>query len=430
MTALQKPPQSLSTLLTSLTTSLNDALECLPQTTTNGNNEAAARQTFTTPPEHGISLLDTKNELFLEYLRNFVFLMLVKIRRLRGGSIAQATTDEEDNDVGADNLQQDIVKHLVRLRVYLEKGVRPLEGRLKYQVDKVVRAAEDAERGKGANGLVKETQTAQAQGESGDDSDGSDDSDSDGSGSDNDSSDDAASATDNHDNDNDTTTIDDLSYRPNPSAFRRPSSSITTQTPAQPTSRKSRASPTPDTGIYRPPRINPTAMPSSTNTLSTTTPKSTTTTTRRPQKSNTLDEYITHELSTAPLAEPSIGSTIVSGGRRMASDRERREDAERRAYEESNLVRLPALSKKELAQRNNARGGHAGQFGGEDFRSIGESVSRIGEMTKGAGKRGSKGALDRSRKRARETVDGVRGSGVQGGEMFERKKRKFFGKGR
>ncbi|KAI9866436.1 MAG: hypothetical protein M1823_009167, partial [Watsoniomyces obsoletus] len=72
---------------------------------------------FTSQPD-GISLLDVKNDLLLSYLQNLAFLILFKLRNI---------LESED---GAQDLQQSVVKKLVELRVYLEKGVRPLEGKL------------------------------------------------------------------------------------------------------------------------------------------------------------------------------------------------------------------------------------------------------------------------------------------------------------
>src|ERR1700733_5661137 len=77
------------------------------------------------PPTDGISLLDTKNALLLSYIHNLVFLIILKLRQ----------TAEEGRDTIMP-LDAAVVKKLVELRVYMERGVRPLEGRLKYQIEK------------------------------------------------------------------------------------------------------------------------------------------------------------------------------------------------------------------------------------------------------------------------------------------------------
>ncbi|KAL9626015.1 MAG: hypothetical protein Q9164_007961, partial [Protoblastenia rupestris] len=81
-----------------------------------------------TPPSEGISLLDTKNELLLAYLQNLVFLIIIKLRN-------KQSTKESTTRI---SLSNDITKNLVELRIYLEKGVRPLEAKLKYQLDKLL----------------------------------------------------------------------------------------------------------------------------------------------------------------------------------------------------------------------------------------------------------------------------------------------------
>jgi U3 small nucleolar ribonucleoprotein protein LCP5 len=143
---------------------------------------------------------------------------------------------------------------------------------------------------------------------------------------------------------------------------------------------------------------------------------------RRPNKSATLDEFIATELSSAPMAEPSIGSTITHGGRHTKSEKERREEHERREYEESNFTRLAPKSKKEL--RKESAGRATGGFGGEEWRGLGAGIERIERLTekkKGGGKVGS---LEKSRKRPVE--DGPRGSGGVG-DAFE-KRRKVVGR--
>jgi U3 small nucleolar ribonucleoprotein protein LCP5 len=320
------------------------------------------------PPKDGISLLDVKNDLFLSYLQNLVFLIILKLRHRRSG-----TEDEEED------LDNSVVNKLVELQVYLEKGVRPLEGRLKYQIDKVLRAADDAKRAEEATKLKLVTNGAAAH-EDEEDDDSEDDGDTD-------STNGVALKA---------SGIDDLQYRPNPSSFIRPAA--TGEADA-----KGRS----EGGIYKPPRIQATAMP---------TTGSREKEAKKPQKSATLDEFVSIELSAAPLAEPSIGSTIVSGGRRSKSDKEKREEAERKEYEEKNYVRLPKESKKERAKKGGRR--DAG-YGGEEWRGLGEGIDRIDRWTKRKGGEG-RSVLEKSRKRP--TEDGPRGSGgVEVGQGFQKR---------
>ncbi|KAK8908314.1 hypothetical protein QC760_004165 [Botrytis cinerea] len=172
---------SLPALLTTLTQSLNSAIESAPESS------------LIKPPTDGISLLDVKNELLLSYLQNLVFIIILKIRNQKEDVSGE---DEEE-------LDNAVVKKLVELRVYLEKGVRPLEGRLKYQIDKVLRASDDAIRALAPTPKPIGTKGDAPSDE--DDSESEDDSDADGDGAPLENS-----------------QIDDLQYRPNPSSLLRP----------------------------------------------------------------------------------------------------------------------------------------------------------------------------------------------------------------
>ncbi|KAI9886378.1 MAG: hypothetical protein M1823_001832 [Watsoniomyces obsoletus] len=395
---------SVSTLLETLSASLDSAVSALP--------EASALK----PSKDGISLLDVKNELFFSYLQHLVFLIIFKLRHARGVQTKhpksgddEKAQSEDENEEETDVNEEDIVKKLVEYRVFLERGVRPLEGRLKYQLDKVLRAADDAERNKGAENTNGNTRHSKDEHE--------------------------AAQLDERENENlseeedengaDAATrlsgleIDDLSYRPNPASLinqARGGSAAVGTTAGKPAS----------DGIYRPPRITPTAPP-------TTTGPDEKNGRRRPHKSAILDEFIATELSTAPVMEPSIGSTVVAGGRRTKSARERKAEAERRDYEEANFVRLPKESKKEraaAAKQRRAAGDdpRGGGYGGEEWRGLGEGLDRIERLT---AKRNAPGRelLERSRKRERESATAPADAAVatRAGERME-KRRKVLGK--
>ena len=371
-------PDSMPTLKYSLTSavhSLPDLMSTLTDSLTLAGR-SLPESTAILPPTDGISLFDVKNEILLSYLQNLVFLVIIKLRNgIHGDSVPEAA-----DATPVSSLSEEVVKKLVELRVYLEKGVRPLESRLKYQIDKVLRAADDAARdaAQRPNGLTNNGVDVH--------DDGGSDSDDENSG-----ALDAMPA-------KTTAEIDDLSYRPNPSGLIRPGRPTDARAPA----------PKSD-GVYRPPRITPTALP--------TTAGREERGARKPSKSATLDEFVSTEMSSAPLAEPSIGSTIISGGRRSKSQKERTADAERRTYEESNFVRLPKESNKDRAKKGIR--GRDGGYGGEEWRGLGEGVERIERLTQR--KNGGNSVLERSRKRPVE--DRPRGSGDVIGESFEKKRR-------
>lgn len=371
---------SLPALLDTLANSLSSAVSSLPKSSSDTDTADASQATVLPPPD-GISLLNTKSELLLSYLQNLVFLIVLQLRNLQDGGSEGTKSD-------GSSVQTEVVKKLTELRIYLEKGVRPLEGRLKYQVDKVLRAADDAERAQlraKTNGKKNDKSSSRKHKAAGSDSDDISASESDESGSDDDSE----------------QGVDDLAYRPNLAAFSRPSQDKD--------ERKSSAAKTSGDGIYRPPKIKPTALP----------PPPAQREERRPAKSSAIDEFVNSEMSSAPVAQPSIGSTIQQGGRRMISQQQREKDAERRTYEENNFVRLPKLSKKEAAKN---KGSRDSGYGGEDWRGLGEGADRIGRLTRKT--KGSSDILDRSRKR-RATEDGPRGDGGGIGANFEKRRKKI-----
>lgn len=363
----------ISTLFETITRSLSGTGSSLPQVTKDASTDVSIE-----PPQDGISLLDSKNELLLTYLHNLVFLAIFQLRNL-------STSDE---DAGKkQSLQEDVVKKLNELRVYLERGVRPLEGRLKYQVDKVVKAAEDAERdGRGAKAAEKsKTKKTPKPKPGSEEESASDDEDSDS----------------DEDEDEGDEGIDEMAYRPNVSAFSKG---------AQPQAKPTQSAPTaPSDGIYRPPKVMPTALP---------TTESRERRDRGPRRSNVIDEFVNAEMSSAPTAEASIGSTIRSGGRHVRSQKEKDQDNEKKSYEETNFVRLPKVSKKETAK---GRGrGPQGTYGGEDWQGLTEGADRIARLTQRS--KGSGSALDRSRKR--KTDDTSRGDGAGMGQSFDKRRKK------
>lgn len=358
----------LPALLSSFNAATESALSALP----------AADSTI--PPENGITLLDAKNEIFLAYLQGLALRNLNVIRSLKNGSSFEDTQ----------KLNDQITKKLLEQRVYLERGVRPLEGKIKYQVERVIKAAEDEERAKQtrANGVKK----VNGQAKKGAEEEG-------------------VSASDSDEDSEEDEEDEEVLARPNAASLNKN---------IRETAETNRRAKSKEDGVYRPPRVSATTMP----TTSSREEKQV----RRPARSRTLDEYINNELSAAPVAQPSIGSTIDAGGRRDKDARQLAREQERRNYEETNLIRLPKESKKELSkQKSRDRQRDGGGFGGEEWRGLGESVDRIGDLTKRKG--GREGALEKSRKRkVGGNEDGPRGDGV--GDAFEKKRRRVMKKSR
>ncbi|KAL2042484.1 hypothetical protein N7G274_004977 [Stereocaulon virgatum] len=287
---------TLPILLNALTDSLISASSSLP--------DPAALA----PPAEGISLLDTKNELFLSYLHNLIFLIIIK---LRNQSLDDSSRTEDEPLF--ESLNDTVTKKLVELRVYIEKGVRPLESRLKYQLDKLLQAASEASVAPTTNSTAKAPRGSNKSPKS------------------------TASGSDSETEPAPPPAIPELSYRPNPSAFIRPSRDYTAKAHD-------------NSGIYRPPRITPTSLPTTERKEKS----------LKPRKSTTLDAFIREEMTDAPIAEPSIGAGSGLGGK--AKEKEE----ERRGYEEARLVRLPGEKKKKRRAGEDLAGGLDG-LGGFDF---------------------------------------------------------------
>ncbi|KAI4184913.1 MAG: hypothetical protein L6R41_004439 [Letrouitia leprolyta] len=325
--------------LATLGESLKSAVDCVPSIKA------------LTPPSDGLSLLDAKNELLLSYLQNLVFLVLFKIRNCHPSNEAQLGSIEPSYN--------DIVKSLVSLRLYLEKGVRPLESRLKYQLDKLLLVASEASTPHPNPPSVERKSKVRKHRSSV-------------------SSASASNSDADNEPENSNPIISDLSHRPNLSAFTR------SRKNSPPASSKR------DFDVYRPPRITPTAL--------TTTDRPSKASTRKP-KNAMLDTFIREELSSAPVAEPSIGADNSLRGRDAQKERERKE------YEEMRLVRLPTEGgKKKKGKRERERMG-----GGFDD-VIGGAGEGLGEAVRGGGKR-------------RKVASGGAGGGLRVGEAWERRKK-------
>ena len=253
---------SLPALLDSLSNSLNSALEAAPKLSS-----------VIEPSKDSVSLLDVKNELLLSYLQNLVFLILLKIRSARDQGEKNADANTKNGDENREGrhetgepLSDTVVEKLVELRLYLEKGVRPLEGKLRFQLDKILRAADNADRGaQQADARAKARKASEGEFESG--------------------SEDSSSEDGDDDEENTKPTTRDLSaknYTPGAHGF------ITAR---KPVGMAAAAASGDKMGVYRPPKIAPTVMP--------TTERRERAERRQPAKSATMDEDVSRAVERA-----------------------------------------------------------------------------------------------------------------------------------
>ncbi|KHJ35481.1 putative u3 small nucleolar ribonucleoprotein lcp5 [Erysiphe necator] len=346
---------SYSEALDSLTKALNSAHSSLEKLETPLN------------VEQGISLFDVKNEIFLSYLHNLVFLLVLNLRH-----------QKSPNDKETQTISDSVTKKLVELQIYIDKGVRPLENRLKYQLEKVFRAADNAK--------ISESITASKSEKNASQSDSEDESE------DNSDEESVANAGQN------ISDIHELQYRPNPASFHHHTSKAVAQDSREKI----------DSGIYKPPKIHATLMPMV---------KPQENGTKKLRKLATIDEFINHEMSSVPIAEPSIGSTIKYGGRRSLSQKEINEEKEKREYEEQNYIRLPTGSKKERAKKKGSI--NFSEFGGEELMKLGQGIDRIDRLTKRKSGENRSSILERSRKRLNENESNYTSSQV--GQSFQKR---------
>ncbi|CAK7892715.1 U3 small nucleolar ribonucleoprotein protein Lcp5p [[Candida] anglica] len=271
----------------------------------------------------GVSLLALKNNSLMSYLNNAALVLLAKLQSLEG--------DAEEEDVI--NARKQAVENTIIQRVTLEKGVKPLEKRLSYQLDKLVRAYRRMETEETETREKLEGQQAK-EGESGSES-GSDD-------------------------DSDSEADDNLAYKPDVQSLAKLTAAKDKRSSKDGSS----------SAAYKPPKISavappkPTAAPTSGDN----------------RKLQSMEEYL-KENSDQPLMESSIGSTIVNHGKGgVKTNREKEKEQQIQTYEETNFTRLPnAATKKTFRQKQSEL---VNNFAGEDWsifnnkRSISDSTSR------------------------------------------------------
>lgn len=284
----------------------------------------------------GISLLSLKYHAMLSYIQNLALIITAQISR---------GVEDESGDVSA--VRDAAVKGTIVDRVTLEKGVKGLESKLAYQIEKVIRAHSKAKQEEKGQAEAKESGAK-----------GSDDENDSGSDSDE----------------------DVLNYRPNPKALANgPEESKN----ADDSKSQSRAA-----AKYVAPKI------------AAVTPfgKDHGGKSSRRMRNSTMEEFI-RDSSDAPFAEPSIGSTIMDNGRGgERTEKDRRKQAEIQRYEEENYTRLPGLSKKQARKeaRSRQRDAQTKTFFGEDWGLDRISSNNIEGATK---RKKNTSVWDRAKKR-------------------------------
>lgn len=330
----------------------------------------------------GISLLSLKNDALASYINNLSLVVLSQLDRLEGGNSTHGL-DHNNNSGDVDyrtevsKQRDEAIARTIVQRVTLEKGVKPLERKINYQMENLVKA-------------YNKTEAQQKEQERKDEKEGEEGSSSSRSSSGGDrnasnklvasSSDDDDEEEDDDEDDED----DELAYRPDATALAKLAPKATKSKSSASAFASASSS---STEKYKPPKISAVAPPSSIREP-----------TAKPDKTKRLqsmEEYL-QEQSDLPIAEANIGSTIVGHGRGgVKTQHDRRKEKEIQAYEESNFTRLPATqTKKSFREKQRDM---ANQFAGEDW-SIFENRDR--NMSEGTSrKKRPASSWDRAKKR-------------------------------
>lgn len=289
---------------------------------------------------NGLSLLSLKNSALLGYLDSLTFVINSRLRSV--------TSNKQIED---DKIRNLAIQNAVVHRVTLDKGIKPLERKLEYQLNKLMDTYRRRE---------KEQQQLEAANEDEDEDEEMDE--------------------EFEDDDDD----DGLNFRPNSKVIAGASRNRHTD--------KSSYS---SDGKYRPPKISAALPPSMREEQAEGKKES------RRRNLQSMDEYL-QEVGDAPAVEASIGATIREGGREVKSRKQIEKDNEIKRYEEENFVRLPSSKSKESRQDKQKR--LRNEFFGEDWSMFNNSGSINGEKSSGKGKkrRGGGGAWLRARKKMHE----------------------------
>ena len=296
-----------------------------------------------------VSLLSLKNSSLLGYVTDLALLLAIRLESIKG---EKNTTSKEEN----------VLNSIVTNRVVLEKGIKSLEKKINYQLEKMMNAYHRRE--KEQNDLehkVKEQQEQDSSKEEEEEEDESDEQD------------------------------EGLGFKPNPSALLsrgRPENGRTAakadtveDTAEDDDQREAKA-----TEKYRPPKISAAAINDPDKQLKN----------RKQRNLQSMDEYL-QDISEAPTTEKSIGSTIINKGRDVKSRKQMEKEAEIQRYEEENFTRLPATKTKEDKRERAKR--MRNEFFGEDWSMFDNNMDINSNGNGGTKKRKRVSAWERAKRK-------------------------------
>lgn len=295
-----------------------------------------------------VSLLSLKNGSMLAYINSLLLVVGDKL-------------DKDCKHPTSMEGRQRSVQH----RVVLERGVKPLEKKLSYQLDKLTRAYTRME---------KEYMEAEKRAVE--------------------KSQDVAN---NEASDEDSSSDEELSYRPNVAGVL---TSVKAQKSSAGVEEEEDDKEEEKGGIYRPPKISATLPPQQLSQFEDKFNAREHKDRSSRSRMQAMEEYI-RESSDQPNWESSIGANIVThgkGGIKSLRDTEKERDIAR--YEEDNFTRLNHGTSKvdKRKQKQRERMNRVNLIGGEDF-SIFNSKRKMEESTSRRGNKKSRNAWERAKKR-------------------------------
>lgn len=273
-----------------------------------------------------VSLLSLKNSALLGYITDLALLLAIRLKSIRED--ANSASYKEDQEV--------VLKSTVTNRVVLEKGIKSLEKKMSYQLEKMVNAFHRREK---EQEDLEQKLKAKLEG--------------------NENAGEEDDEEEEEEEDDEEEEEEGLGFKPNPSALLKRGK------PAYKKSLESKAKAEKENGEeeggkkttgekYRPPKISATSISDPDKEIKG----------RKQRNLQSMDEYL-QDISEAPSLEKSIGSTIINKGRDVKSKKQMEKEAEIQRYEEENFTRLPATKTKENKRERAKR--MRNEFFGEDW---------------------------------------------------------------
>ncbi|EJS44013.1 lcp5p [Saccharomyces arboricola H-6] len=303
-------------------------------------------------PIEKVSLLSLKNGSMLGYINS---LMMLIGNRL----------DEKCKEPTSIDARERSIQH----RVVLERGVKPLEKKLSYQLDKLTRAYVKMEKEyKDAEKRALERSTLVNNGGNTAESEEDDDSE------------------------------EEMAYRPNTTGIISANKKPSHRAEEVSTEENNEANGDSESGIYRPPKIAAALPPQQTHFEDRFDAR------EHKDRSNksrmqAMEEYI-RESSDQPDWSTSIGADIVNHGRGgIKSSRDTEKERKVTSFEEDNFTRLNITNKTDKRkQKQRERNARVNVIGGEDF-GIFSSKRKLEDSTSRRGAKKTRSAWDRAQRR-------------------------------